>query len=73
MGADKTYIAEMNKRAKELETGKVMGLTVEELAVRARLANKKKHLCKKIPSVNYLKAIANSSGFFYALDDFKIT
>jgi hypothetical protein len=47
MGAEKAYIAEMNKRVKELETGKIMGLTIEELAVRARLANKKKHLRKK--------------------------
>lgn len=37
---DKAYIAEMDKRFKELETGKVKGLTIEELAVRARLANK---------------------------------
>ena len=47
MGADKAYIAEMNKRVKELETGKVKGLTIEELAARARLANKKKHPRKK--------------------------
>jgi hypothetical protein len=47
MGADKAYIAEMSMRVKELETGKVKGLTMEELAARARLANKKKHLHKK--------------------------
>ena len=32
MGADKVYIAEMDKRVRELETGKVKGLTMEELA-----------------------------------------
>ena len=47
MGADKAYIAEMNKRVNELEAGKVKGLTMDELAARVRLANKKKHLRKK--------------------------
>jgi hypothetical protein len=47
MGADKAYIAEMDKRVKELETGKVKGLTMDELAARARQANKKKHPRKK--------------------------
>ena len=48
MGADKAYIAEMNKRVKELKTGKVKGLTIEELAARARLTNKKKHPRKHV-------------------------
>jgi hypothetical protein len=47
MGADKAYIDEMNKRGKELESGQVKGLTMDELAARVRLANKKKHLRKK--------------------------
>lgn len=47
MGADKAYLAEMDKRVKGLETGKVKGLTMDELAARVRLANKKKHLRKK--------------------------
>jgi hypothetical protein len=47
MGADKAYLAEMNKRVEELETGKVKGLTMDKLATRVRLANKKKHLRKK--------------------------
>ena len=37
---DKAYIAEMNKRFKELETGKVKGLTIDDLASRARQAYK---------------------------------
>jgi len=47
MGANKAYLAEMDKRFKELETGKVNGLTIDELAARARQANKKKHPRKK--------------------------
>jgi hypothetical protein len=47
MGAAKAYRAEMDKRVKELETVKVKGLTIEELAARARLANQKKHQRKK--------------------------
>jgi hypothetical protein len=38
----------MEKRVKELETGKVKGLTMEELAVGARLANKKKPLREEL-------------------------
>jgi hypothetical protein len=52
MPADKAYIAEMNTRAKELETGKVKGLTMDELSVRVRFANKKKHLRKKYQKQN---------------------
>lgn len=37
---DKAYIAEMDKRFKELESGKVMGIKLDELATRARQANK---------------------------------
>lgn len=37
---DKAYIAEMDKRSKELETGKVKGLQLEDLATRARQAYK---------------------------------
>ena len=37
---DKAYITEMEKRSKELETGMVKGLQLEDLATRARLAYK---------------------------------
>lgn len=37
---DKAYIAEMDKRFKDLEKGKVAGLQLDELAVKARLAFK---------------------------------
>jgi len=37
---DKAYMAEMDKRFKELETGKVKGLTIDDLATRARQAYK---------------------------------
>ena len=37
---EKTYIAEMDRRFRELETGKVKGLSFEELAKRARQAYK---------------------------------
>lgn len=37
---DKAYIAEMDKRFKELETGKVKGLSIEDLAARTRQAYK---------------------------------
>jgi broad specificity phosphatase PhoE len=37
---DKAYIAEMDKRFKELETGKVKGLTIDEQQARARQAYK---------------------------------
>jgi hypothetical protein len=37
---NKAYIAEMNKRFKELETGKVKGLTLEELTSRTRQSYK---------------------------------
>jgi hypothetical protein len=37
---DKAYIAEMNKRFKDLETGKVAGLNIDELATKARQAFK---------------------------------
>jgi hypothetical protein len=39
---DKSYIAEMNKRFTELETGKVKGLSFEELATKTRQAYKKR-------------------------------
>jgi hypothetical protein len=39
---DKAYIAEMDKRYKELESGKVTGLQLEGLATKARLALKSK-------------------------------
>jgi len=35
---DKDFVAEMDRRFKELETGKVKGLSFEELAKRARQA-----------------------------------
>ena len=47
MGTAKAYIAGMDKRVIELETGKVKGLTLEELAAKARQANKKKYPRKK--------------------------
>jgi hypothetical protein len=37
---DKAYITEMDRRFKELETGKVKGLTMDELATRTRQAYK---------------------------------
>lgn len=37
---DKAYIAEMDKRYTELETGKVKGLSFDELATRTRQAYK---------------------------------
>lgn len=37
---DKAHIAEMDKRFKELESGKVKGLKLHDLATRARLAYK---------------------------------
>ena len=37
---DKAYIAEMDRRFKELETGKVKGLSLEELTTRTRQAYK---------------------------------
>ena len=39
---DKAYIAEMDKRYKELESGKVTGLQLNDLAVKARQALKNK-------------------------------
>jgi hypothetical protein len=54
MEADKAFIAQMDKRFKELETGKVKRLTMEALAARARLVNKKSPLsirgCGKLNS-----------------------
>jgi hypothetical protein len=46
-GTYKTHIAEMDKRVKELETGMVNGLKIEELSARARQANKKEYLHKE--------------------------
>ena len=37
---DKAYIGEMDRRYTELETGKVKGLSLDELATRARQAYK---------------------------------
>jgi hypothetical protein len=37
---DKAYIDEMDRRFKDLETGKVKGLQLEDLAIRARQAYK---------------------------------
>ena len=37
---DKAYIAEMDRRFKEMEAGKVMGLKLDDLATRARQAYK---------------------------------
>lgn len=37
---DKAYIEEMDKRFKELESGKIKGLKLDNLATRARLAYK---------------------------------
>lgn len=37
---DKAYIADMDNRFKELESGKVAGLQLEDLATKARLAFK---------------------------------
>ncbi|HEY8894707.1 MAG TPA: hypothetical protein VIM79_07820 [Niastella sp.] len=39
---DKAYIAEMDRRFKELESGKVKGLQLEELEARVRQAYKNK-------------------------------
>lgn len=38
---DKAYIAEMDKRYKDLESGRVKGLQLDDLAAKARLAFKK--------------------------------
>lgn len=37
---DKAYISEIDRRFKELETGKVVGLKLDDLATRARQAYK---------------------------------
>ena len=39
---DKAYIAEMDKRYKELASGKITGLQLDDLAVKARHALKSK-------------------------------
>ncbi len=44
---DKKFIAEMDKRFKELATGKDKGLTLEELEASARQAYKNKNRKKK--------------------------
>ena len=44
---DKTYIAEMDRRFAELESGKVKGYTIEEMEAGARESHKNRKLKKQ--------------------------